>query len=255
MAKEICVVVSSRKSGSECDEFITMLKETCGTPAKFVFVTNDGLMGLSELYGSMLENTSIDSDIMIFMHDDVVPLRHGWGKEVVRLFNKHREYGIIGVAGSSEFNNECAWWRNKRIYGQVLHKNEKTGQSWLTAFSPLLDKDLQEVCVIDGLFMAINRKKVSKNFDESLNYFDFYDIDFCLANYLDGKCKIGVTTNLRFMHKSIGELSENWFTNREIIRKKYGKHFPISVETKEEKIESNDIGRTKKTDTSNPADV
>lgn len=110
MAKEICVVVSSRKSGSECDEFITMLKETCGTPAKFVFVTNDGLMGLSELYGSMLENTSIDSDIMIFMHDDVVPLRHGWGKEVVRLFNKHREYGIIGVAGSSEFNNECAWW-------------------------------------------------------------------------------------------------------------------------------------------------
>ena len=209
MAKEICVVVSSRKSGSECDEFITMLKETCGTPAKFVFVTNDGLMGLSELYGSMLENTSIDSDIMIFMHDDVVPLRHGWGKEVVRLFNKHREYGIIGVAGSSEFNNECAWWRNKRIYGQVLHKNEKTGQSWLTAFSPLLDKDLQEVCVIDGLFMAVNRKKVSKNFDESLNYFDFYDIDFCLANYLDGKCKIGYTTNLRFMNKSIGELSEN----------------------------------------------
>ena len=57
------------------------------------------------------------------------------------------------------------------------------------------------------------------------------------------------------MHKSIGELSENWFTNREIIRKKYGKYFPISVETKEEKIESNDIGRTEKTDTSKPADV
>lgn len=109
----------------------------------------------------------------------------------------------------------------------MLHRHD--GKSWLTAFSPLLDKDLQEVCVIDGLFMAVNRNRVSKNFDKELPGFDFYDIDFCLANYLDGKTKIGVTTNIRIAHNSIGQLSEGWHKNREVINEKYKEHYPIKV--------------------------
>ena len=231
--KEITVIVSSRKDGDENKEFIDNLKDTCGTPAKVIYILNDGAMGLSELYGSMLSNPAVESEIVVFLHDDIEPLRNGWGKEVVRLFNKHKEYGIIGVAGSSEFDEEAAWWRYKDIYGQVLHKSG--GKSWLTAFSPLLDKDLEEVCVIDGLFIAVDRKRISKNFDDKLKGFDFYDIDFCLANYIDGKCKIGVTTNIRLAHKSVGELSEDWYTNREIIRKKYGEYFPIKIKKEDGK--------------------
>ena len=231
--KEITVIVSSRKDGEENKEFIDNLKDTCGTPAKVIYILNDGAMGLSELYGSMLSNPAVESEIVVFLHDDIEPLRKGWGKEVVRLFNKHKEYGIIGVAGSAEFDEEAAWWRYNDIYGQVLHKSG--GKSWLTAFSPLLDKDLEEVCVIDGLFIAVDRKRISKNFDDTLKGFDFYDIDFCLANYIDGKCKIGVTTNIRLAHKSVGELSENWYTNREIIRKKYSEYFPIKIKKEDGK--------------------
>ena len=225
--KEITVIVSSRKSGEENEEFINQLKDTCGTPAKVIYILNDGAMGLSELYANMIANPSIESEIVILLHDDIEPLRNGWGKEVVKLFNTNKEYGIIGVAGSAEFDEEGAWWRYKNIYGQVLHKSG--GKSWLSAFSPLLENDLEEVCVIDGLFMAINRKRISKNFDDKLKGFNFYDIDFCLANYIDGKCKIGVTTNIRLAHKSVGELSDNWYENRDIIREKYGKYFPIKI--------------------------
>ena len=108
-----------------------------------------------------------------------------------------------------------------------MHKHD--GKSWLTVFSPLLTKDLEEVCVIDGLFMAVKRSRITKNFDPELPGFDFYDIDFCLANYVDGKTKIGVTTNIRLAHKSIGELSETWYTNRDIINNKYGDYFPIKL--------------------------
>ena len=59
--------------------------------------------------------------------------------------------------------------------------------------------------------------------------FNFYDVDFCLANFIDGKTKIGVTTNIRLAHKSIGQLSENWYTNRDIINDKYGEYFPIRL--------------------------
>ena len=143
------------------------------------------------------------------------------------LFNKHKDYGIIGVAGSAQFNEMGAWWNYEKKYGQVLHRHD--GKSWLTAFSPLLDHDLEEVCVIDGLFMAINRRRISKSFDPVIGPWHFYDIDFCLANYIDGKCKIGVTTNIRLSHNSIGELDEQWYENRKKINEKYKKYFQIEV--------------------------
>ena len=59
--KEITIVISSRKQGDECEDFITQIKDTCGVPAKVIFVTNDGAMGLSELYAGMLINQNITS--------------------------------------------------------------------------------------------------------------------------------------------------------------------------------------------------
>jgi hypothetical protein len=225
--KDITIVVSSRKSDEESNEFIESIKNTVGCKANVVFVVNDNSMGLSKLYYTMLMNEQIESDIIIFCHDDIEFLKKGWGDEVIRLFNKNKKFGIIGVAGSAEFDERGAWWNYKRRYGQVLHKSN--GKSWLTAFSPLLDKDLEEVCVIDGLFIAVKRSRITKNFDPELPGFNFYDIDFCLANFLDGKTKIGVTTNIRLAHRSVGELTQNWYDNRDIINEKYGDAYPIKV--------------------------
>ena len=225
--KDITIVISSRKQGDECEDFITQIKDTCGIPAKVVFVTNDGAMGLSELYAGMLINKNITSDIIIFCHDDIEFLRNGWGKEIVRLFNKNKEYGIIGVAGSAQFDQNGAWWNYEKRYGQVLHKSN--GKSWLTAFSPLLDKDLEEVCVIDGLFMAVHNKRIIKRFDNDLKGFHMYDIDFCLSNFLTNEVKIGVTTNIRIAHCSIGKLSNQWYQNRDFINDKFKNNYPIKV--------------------------
>lgn len=225
--REITIVISSRKSGEESSDFIDSIKDTVGCKANVIFVVNDNSMGLSALYYNMLINPQIESDIIVFCHDDVEFLKKGWGEELLRLFNKNKKFGIIGVAGSAEFDENGAWWNYEKKYGQVLHKHD--GKSWLTAFSPLLKKDLEEVCVIDGLFIAVDRRRISKNFDPELPGFNFYDIDFCLANFLDGKTKIGVTTNIRMAHKSIGQLSDEWYKNREIIREKYGDAFPIKV--------------------------
>lgn len=225
--KEITVVISSRKSDDESNAFIETIKNTVGCRANVIFVVNDNSMGLSQLYYSMMNNPQIESDIIVFCHDDIEFLKKGWGEELIRLFSKNRKFGIIGVAGSAEFDEKGAWWNYSKKFGQVLHKHD--GKSWLTAFSPLLNKDLEEVCVIDGLFIAVKRSRVTRNFDPNLPGFNFYDIDFCLANYLDGKTKIGVTTNIRLAHRSIGQLSENWYQNREIINEKYGDNFPITV--------------------------
>ena len=228
MEDSISVIVCSKDNDKVKEKVITEVKETCECNAHTYYMYNPDGVALSEIYNSMLSDEKTENDIIVFVHDDVDFLKKGWGREILRLFNEHEDYGIIGVAGSAYFDENGAWWQYKEKYGQVLHRHN--GKSWLTAFSPLLDKDLQEVCVVDGLFIAVHRKRITKPFDMNLKGFDFYDINFCLDNFLDGKTKIGVTTNIRLAHNSIGQMREGWYTAREITNKKYEDKYPIKVE-------------------------
>ena len=227
METEIAVIFCSKKTGEEIKPFIEHLKETSEANTHVYYIHNPDGISLSKIYADMLESNDIKENIVIFIHDDIEFLRKGWGKEILRLFNEHQDYGIIGVAGSAQFDENGAWWNYEKKFGQVLHRSE--GKSWLTAFSPLLDKDLQEVVVIDGLFIATHKKRVSSNFDRTLAGFDFYDISFCLQNYFDNKCKIGVTTNIRIAHNSVGALKQTWYENRKIINDRWGDKFPIDI--------------------------
>ena len=227
MENKISVIFCSKKNGEENKEFIDHIKETCGCDCNVVCVHNPDGISLSKIYADMVVSEEIKTNVMVFIHDDIEFLKKNWGKEVLRLFNENNEYGIIGVAGSAQFDQNAAWWNYEKKFGQVLHRWE--GKSWLTAFSPLLEKDLQEVVVIDGLFIALDKTKIGENFSRDLESFDFYDIYFCISNYLSKKCKIGVTTNIRVAHNSIGKLKDSWYKNREIINEKFGRYFPIDV--------------------------
>ena len=222
----ITVVVSSRDDANIKQEFIKHVQNTCGCVCHLYFLVNSGV-ALTKIYDDMMKKPDGVDDVIIFMHDDIEFLREGWGTEVLRLFNTYPEYGIIGVAGSAEFDSGAAWWNYKKKYGQVLHRHD--GKAWLTAFSPLLDHDLEEVCVIDGLFMAVHKQRVTEPFDLDFGGFNHYDTSFCLANYLDGMTKIGVTTNIRIAHNSVGEMKDEWYVNREILNRKFGEYYPITV--------------------------
>lgn len=150
----------------------------------------------------------------------------------MRLFDTYKDYGIIGVAGSATYKSSKeeehgAWWRYKEIYGQVLHRNE--GKSWLTTFSPLLKEDLKEVVVVDGLFIAVAKDRLSNFFDEDFEEFDHYDTSFCISNFIQHKTKIGVTTNIRLAHNSIGQLRDSWEKWLNKLNEKYGDKFPLKA--------------------------
>lgn len=226
MEDSIAIVVCSRKNDETKTKLIKHIKDTCGCNAHTYFMYNPEGVGLSEIYNNMLLPDKNDCDITVFIHDDIEFLKPGWGAEILRLFNEHEEYGIIGVAGSAQFDERAAWWNYEKKFGQVLHRHD--GKAWLTQFSPLLDKDLEDVCVIDGLFIAVHRGRISKTFDPQYK-FDFYDVSFCLDNYLDGKTKIGVTTNIRLAHNSIGQMRPDWYASRESINEKYKDYYPIEL--------------------------
>ena len=233
MENKITVVFCSKDKGEEKKTFIDHIKDTCGCDLNVICIHNPDGISLSKIYADMVDSKEIETNIILFIHDDIEFLRKNWGKEILRLFNEHKEYGIIGVAGSAQFDENGAWWNYEKKYGQVLHRSE--GKSWLTAFSPLLENDLQEVAVIDGLFIAMCRDRIAENFSREFLMFDFYDIYFCLANYISKKCKIGVTTNIRIAHKSIGKLRDKWYASRDFVNEKFGRYFPINVTKKNER--------------------
>lgn len=227
--KKLAVVISSRKTPDEMNGFIDSIKETCGYGCNIIFNINQTGIPLTSLYNKALKES--DADYFIFVHDDVEFLRSGWGNEIVRLFNEHIDYGIIGVAGAAEYypmesKEHGAWWRYKKIFGQVLHRHD--GKSWLTTFSPLLTKDLEQVVVVDGLFIAVAKDRITKQFDEDFT-FDHYDTSFCISNFIDGKTKIGVTTNIRIAHNSIGEMRPDWEVALTKLNNKFGKYLPLRV--------------------------
>ena len=78
--------------------------------------------------------------------------------------------------------------------GIVSHKHE--GKKWTNTYSPDQGNKLKEVVVLDGLYFAVDKRKIKNGFDESFNGFHFYEIPFCFENYLNG-VKLGVTTQIR----------------------------------------------------------
>ena len=231
--KTLAVVINSRKNQSECFDAIRLLQMTALFPIHVYFYKNNGV-SLTSVYNEIQKQ--ITEERILFIHDDVQILTVGWAKELDRLFNDNPEYGIIGVAGSRDFDSDGAWWIYKNIYGQVVHtkriKDEKTGQqgttAFITKFSEKIENDLNEVAVIDGLFMAIDRAKASTNFDEHVSGFNFYDIDFCLSNYTTNTTKIGVTTKIKVQHGGVGVIKPEWFENRNLVLSKYKEYLPIS---------------------------
>jgi glycosyltransferase involved in cell wall biosynthesis len=110
--------------------------------------------------------------------------------------------------------------------GIVNHESQ--GKKWESKYSSSLGNEIREVCLVDGVFIAVHKKRIKKNFVEDFQGFHFYDIPFCVENYLQG-VKVGVCTNIRITHKSIGQTNQQWEDNRVLFTQKYAEQLPIKV--------------------------
>jgi glycosyltransferase involved in cell wall biosynthesis len=102
---------------------------------------NNGEKSLSEVYNEILEESQ--TDIVIFTHDDIYFDTNAWYSKIVKNFEKN-EYGIIGLAGTTNLSETGMWWetnRRKNMIGIVNH--ESGGKKWETKFSQSLGNDIK----------------------------------------------------------------------------------------------------------------
>lgn len=219
----ITIGYSTRKHNPELIEYF---KKSSGNP-KYISVIekiNNGEKSLSKIYNEILEESQ--SDIVILCHDDIYFDTNAWYSKVIKNFEKNN-FGIIGLAGTTFLPASGMWWENRRkMCGIVNHENQ--GRKWESKYSSNFGNEIKEVAIVDGVFIAINKNRIKTNFIESFAGFHFYDLPFCLENYIKG-VKIGVCTNIRITHKSIGQTNQQWEDNRKLFEKKYADHLPIKI--------------------------
>lgn len=205
--------------------FIEYLKKSSGFKnLQVIEKINNGEKSLAQVYNEILEESN--TDIVILCHDDIYFEATGWYNKILKHFEKS-DFGIIGMAGSTSMPASGQWWEDrKKMVGIVNH--ESGGKKWESKYSESFHNNVFETVIVDGLFMAIHKKRIKSNFIEDFKGFHFYDIPFCFENHLQG-VKVGVITNIRVTHKSIGQTNEQWEENRKLFAEKYKDSLPIKL--------------------------
>lgn len=218
----ISVVISTRKID---DNYLKHVAKMFSHPkTQIIAYENDGVSSLPEVYNDGLRDSTFD--IVVFMHDDLIIETTNVSKKLIKLFDTHPDYGIIGVAGTDNLMSGVWWQDRTSMYGQVRH--EHNGRVHRNNYSGTFGETMKEVVVVDGLFFAVHKQRIKENFDQEFPGFHFYDIPFCVSNYTKG-VKIGVTTKILLTHKSVGAVDKKWEKNRLFFEAKYGHLLPLKV--------------------------
>ena len=219
----ITVGFSTRKID---DTFVEMLKKTSGlSKIEIIPFENNGEFSLTEVYNKILKQSS--NDIVVLCHDDIYFDSKNWGSKILNYFKRNSDYGILGLAGTTNMPKSGRWWEDfSKMKGIVNHEHE--GKKWESKYSASKGNQLDNVVLVDGLFIVVNKKNIKKPFNEEIGGFHFYDVDFSFRNFIEG-VKIGVMYDVRVTHKSIGQTNEQWEKNREIFAEKYKDILPVKV--------------------------
>lgn len=235
MKERIVVGYSSHKDAAYINGFIKQVAKSSGLNAKkgeivFIGVQNPGSISLTKAYNTIWESAKdIPNSICVFVHHDIIFKSQSWGRNLLNIFNNYN-VDILGVAGSEVLYPHCVWWNNHTgtqmssiLWGKVWHKLGNKPE-YVSNFSGYRKcAKVQPAVVVDGLFIAANLENCLP-FDEDFDGFHFYDISFCLKNFIAGK-KIGITENIQITHMSGGNLSPEWEVNRQKLAEKYADAF------------------------------
>lgn len=227
MKNKIIVVFSSHLGDEKNNEFINHIHDTIGVNHDVICYTNYNQFSLTEIYNKAINEYNNPDIIFVFCHPDIIFKTNKWGKILLTKFNTLK-YSIIGVAGSKILSDNGIWWTDKsKMIGIVEHTNGL--RTWVSEYSHENKGQVTPVVVIDGLFIAIDTTDMDNFFDEEFKGFHFYDISLCLPKYLDG-FDIGVTTDIRITHKSVGMVNDQWEQNRVQFVEKYKRDLPLTLE-------------------------
>jgi len=192
-------------------------------------IYNKDNQSLAKLYNQQIEQSK-NYEYLVFCHDDVSLECANLPDKLELAIGDESNYAICGVAGTKKckIQDKNLWHlmgEKKDLSGAVAHYvNKDSPEAFMTPFGSFP----QRVILLDGVFLAVNLKKINEvglRFDEkNPAKFHFYDLDFCLqANKLGLKM---ITWPIWLIHNSHGLTDINhkeWNIGNEYFKNKWRK--------------------------------
>lgn len=222
----ISVVVCSRRDPSD-DLHKRNISKTIGVPFEYIRIDNrNNQYGICSAYNEGVKRST--GSVVVFVHEDVFFLEHGWGKVLEDKFADNT-LGLVGVAGTQYlFKDTPGWVAAGRPYikGQVIHETDNGNVYNLTVFS--WDKNDTDVVAVDGLFFAIRKTLFDTiAFDnETFDGFHLYDLDICMQ--VGRSHRLIVTKDILLKHQSGGSFDSKWHMYAQKFLAKYKNELPAS---------------------------
>lgn len=122
-----------------------------------------------------------------------------------RLFFENPDYGIIGIAPRCILDSDIIQrtYEPEYYFEEVDYDKDLRFEYSNGRLSPYF-LEVSEDVLVDGMFIALRKDRIRSVFDEENKTFHYYDIDFCLSNYLKG-VKVGITKAFLIRHKMNNE--------------------------------------------------
>ncbi len=223
----IIFVVASRLTESDFETKSALAKSLAAYESDKIEVAlyAENENGLPSVYNHAIKYASQDNDIFVFCHDDIYILDFYW---IDQLISGLEQFDIVGLAGSKiRVKNQPSWLFQditfKKIDGSSLSGIVAHGKSLPPTILSIYGAPLQEVELLDGVFLACRRSTLIDNklsFDERFK-FHFYDLDFCRSARTMG-LRLG-TIMLSVMHESPGNFGNlSWIDAYEDYLQKWG---------------------------------
>jgi len=224
----ISVIICSRaKKFSE--QFCQNIKKTIGCEYELIVVDNsDNRYSIFEAYNHGLAQSK--NDFICFLHDDIFIHTDNWGELLIETFEKNKEVGLIGVAGSKiKTKMPSAWWncpkQHKAIYIIQHVESQNIIDKWDCGFEK---KSWIEVTALDGVFIAL-RKDSRIQFNSKMKGFHNYDLNISFE-YQKFGYKIWVSNKILLEHFSSGNINKEWVDSTFKIHNIYKNILPLKTD-------------------------
>jgi hypothetical protein len=203
------------------------IEQTIGCNFELIVIDNSSnKYSIFQAYNLGIQKSK--GDYFCFMHDDIVFHTQNWGVKILRVFEEDFRIGLLGVAGAKiKTKMPSGWWdcpsdlKNINIIQHFPNKDkELVYMGWQT------ENQIEEVAVIDGVFMFA-RKKDFVFFNQEDSGFHNYDL-YLSAIYHKHDFKVVVLNSLLIEHFSLGNLNAKWVEYSHVFFNKYKKLFPIN---------------------------
>lgn len=176
------ICVNDQKLYATCFDYISKL--IVPTSFKIEFFSIENSTSITQAYNQAIKHKA---KYKIYLHQDVFIHYNHFLIEIIDLFQKNSNLGLLGLIGCKNLPNSAVWWEGKELVGRVV--DYRYGVKHYLDYQNKNSKNIEIVQAIDGLLMATQYDIPWR--EDLFDGFHFYDISQSLE-FIKKGYKVGI---------------------------------------------------------------